>query len=178
MALRMASPYLHPMTHVYWFRRAVPEALRPRVGKTILSISLGTKDAALAKARFLEVALDVQKKWDALKRGIKLDMAVAPKPLSNMQRQGLAGEFHRWLVSKHEDDPGAAAAWRERIERDRRVMRPSGQRPSGAVGLYLDQVRAFLDEREIMVDDNDLFDLSMAAAEAGVQAKERACQVG
>ena len=163
MALRMASPW-KSKTGTYWFRKAVPHALRDKVGKTILHISLRTKDPKEAKNRFLRVAAEVAEQWEALG-------AVRPA-LTQKQTQGLAGEFYRWMIAKHDENPGRASDWREKIERDGKVMLPSGGRPSGAVGLYLPQVKEFLTERGIGVDDNDLYELALAVSKAGVQAKE------
>lgn len=35
MAFRMATPWKHPKTGVYWFRKRVPDDLRAAVGATI-----------------------------------------------------------------------------------------------------------------------------------------------
>ena len=61
MVLRMASPYKHPKTGMYWFRRRVPDALRPYVGKTILQRTLDTKNPFEAKRNFLTVAAAVDR---------------------------------------------------------------------------------------------------------------------
>jgi hypothetical protein len=34
MAFKMASPYRHPDTGVYWFRKRAPAAVRAKVGRT------------------------------------------------------------------------------------------------------------------------------------------------
>ena len=51
MALTMTRPYKHAKTGVYWVRKAVPEALRPAVGKRELVQSLGTKNPKEARAK-------------------------------------------------------------------------------------------------------------------------------
>ncbi len=172
MVLRMASPWRHPKTGVYWFRRSVPEALRPYVGKTIVQRTLDTKDPSEARGRFLTVASAIEREWARLAKAAEMQTP-PPDKLSPVHIQGLAGEFYRWLVAKHESDPGRADAWLAEIERDKRWMNPGPFRPSGAGTLYRPQVEAFLAERGIIVSDNDLFSLSYAAAQAGVLAKER-----
>jgi len=44
MALKMAQPWKHPRTGVYWFRKAVPLALHPKIAKREILVSLKTKD--------------------------------------------------------------------------------------------------------------------------------------
>ena len=172
LALKMASPWKHPKTGVYWFRRRVPGALRPLVGKTIVQKTLDTKDPAEAKKRFLPIALAISREWARLAAMAQ----VRPKPpekLEPMEIEGLAGEFYRWFVAKHERNPGQADEWRKAIEDDMRQMHPSGRRPPATVSLYLPQVQEVLAEREIIVDDEALWDLAFAAARAGIIAKER-----
>jgi hypothetical protein len=43
LAFRMAQPWSHPKTGVYWFRRVVLRDLRELVGKRKELASLGTK---------------------------------------------------------------------------------------------------------------------------------------
>ncbi|MET0526854.1 MAG: DUF6538 domain-containing protein, partial [Microvirga sp.] len=40
----MSRPWKHPKTGIYCLREAVPEGLRPIVGKREVKLSLGTKD--------------------------------------------------------------------------------------------------------------------------------------
>jgi hypothetical protein len=69
MVLGMARPWKHPKTGVYWFRKVVPEAMRPIVGKTEVRRSLRTKDPRTAALRHPEVARAVALEWEALRRG-------------------------------------------------------------------------------------------------------------
>ena len=66
MVVRMATPFLHPKSKVYYFRRAVPEHLRTLVGKKEEKFSLHTKDLSTAKRLFAQVAAQVQARWDQL----------------------------------------------------------------------------------------------------------------
>lgn len=75
MRVRMATPFKHPRTGVYYLRRAVPKDIQEALGKTEFLKSLGTKDereakvlfpaalqesdAAFAKARGKNAAVDV-----------------------------------------------------------------------------------------------------------------------
>ena len=52
MVLRMAQPWPHAKTDVFWFRRAVPASLRNAVGKREELVSLGTKDVKLARVKY------------------------------------------------------------------------------------------------------------------------------
>jgi hypothetical protein len=164
MALKMATPFKRPETGVYYFRKAVPHKIRHLVGKSEEYISLGTTNAKDAKILFLRVAAEEQERWDRL---------TAQRPeLKKKHIQGLAGEFYRWLVAKHDKDPGKAEKWLAEAEHDRRIMKP---RPNGfgAGGpLYHKPVAEFLAERKLVIEDGDFFDLCYAAASAGVQAKE------
>ena len=165
MALKMASPFKRPETGVYYFRKAVPHKIRHLVGKTEEYISLGTSDAKQARILFLRVAAEVQERWDAL---------IADRPrLSKKHIQGLAGEFYRWLVAKHDKDPGKAEEWLAEAERDRRIIKPRLNGFGAGGPLYYKQVKEFLDERKLVLDDHDVFTLAYAAAPAGVQAKEQ-----
>jgi hypothetical protein len=98
MVLGMSRPWKHPKTGVYWFRKAVPEAMRGLVGRVEVRRSLGTKDPREAALRHVEVAARVAAEWEALRRG--------PEPLAPKQSAALAGLWYRWFTSIFEADPG------------------------------------------------------------------------
>lgn len=104
---RMASLHKHPRTGVFYYRRAVPAALRPKLGWE-LKRSLGTKDEREAKRRYPETA--------AWAEGL-LAGAEAPTRLTHKETEALAGEWYRREVSKHEDDPGDPAQWEHELDR-------------------------------------------------------------
>ena len=52
VGLKMATPFKHPRTGVYYVRRAVPKDLREALGKVEYLKSLGTKDPSQAKKDF------------------------------------------------------------------------------------------------------------------------------
>ncbi|HEY1864891.1 MAG TPA: DUF6538 domain-containing protein, partial [Roseiarcus sp.] len=66
MVLSMARPWKHPKTGMYWFRKVVPAALRPLVGKTEVRRSLRTKDPRAAALRHPKVAAEVAAEWESL----------------------------------------------------------------------------------------------------------------
>jgi len=59
--MRIATPYKHPDSGIYYFRRAVPEALRSRLNKAIIKVTLGTRNPNKALQLFavLEIVIGV-----------------------------------------------------------------------------------------------------------------------
>ena len=98
MVLGMSRPWKHPKTGVYWFRKAVPEAMRGLVGKVELRRTLRTKNPREAALRFTEVAANVAAEWEALRRG--------PEPLTPKQAVALAGLWYRWFTGEREEAAG------------------------------------------------------------------------
>ncbi len=179
MALRMSTPWKHPKTGVYWFRKAVPMALRDLVGKLEITHTLRTKDPQEAISRFLPIAADVDEEWARLRALLERRAEeqrrkdqLSEEPLSAKQIQGLAGEFYRWFVSKHDDNPGSAKDWEDQATADNRVMHPPG-RLGGGFRLNRPEVEQCLKERGIALSEGNLFSLLWATGPAGVQAKER-----
>jgi integrase len=99
MGRKMPGPSTHPESKNFWFRLAVPERLRAKIGKREIKLSLGTSDPAEAKirqaqeqarwrARFRDLELEVE--LDATKRAPELvdrflaDMARRNGALSNV----------------------------------------------------------------------------------------------
>lgn len=60
----MASPYKHPKTGVYYFRKGVPKDLQKIIGKTVFKTSLKTKDLKEAKRLILPHLVDAEKQID------------------------------------------------------------------------------------------------------------------
>ena len=159
----MSSPYRHPKTGVYWFRKWVPLALRSRLGKGLHQQSLGTKDVEVARIKFAVVAAEVARRWDAL--------SAEPGRLTRVQRWALAGEFYRHLLAKHRDDPGSPYRWEFEARMDEVKSKPAALRPTTAVVLARSALPAFLAEHGIPVADADLLDLAKDCVEAGAAAK-------
>jgi integrase len=93
----MVRPYRHLKTGVYWLRKTVPEALRPRVGKRELISSLKTKDpreaTRLAPRKLAEF------------NAILAEAQAEPTPLTQKERAALVGEWYRRQVALWGDDP-------------------------------------------------------------------------
>jgi integrase len=164
MALKMAQPWKHPRTGMYWFRKAVPLALQPKVGKREVQITLRTKDPEEARRLLVKVAAKVQEHWDAL--------GASPLELKPKHIHGLAGEFYRWVIAKDDEDPGKPQQWGDALAEIDRVTRKVRNRPNGAMTIYLDKAREFLAEKEIVIGDDDVWDLARAAVSADRLAKE------
>jgi integrase len=62
--IKLPGVMRHPKTGMLWLRRVVPPHLREHVGQREFRLSLGTKDIAAAKARYHEVAAQVQRRID------------------------------------------------------------------------------------------------------------------
>jgi integrase len=122
MVLSMPRPYPHPTTGVYWYRQRVPKALAAvAVGKTVsiaidgklstpkigshLTISLGTKDQAVAKGRSGEAQAQFDLVWQSFTN--------APVRLTHRQSVALAGEIYRAFSDALEEDPGTPEMWAE-----------------------------------------------------------------
>ena len=98
MASKMASPYKHPKTGVYWLRKRVPNRVRDKVGTSLFQRTLGKKDPAEAARRFRVMAVEIDERWASL-------LQQSPR-LSTKKRIALAGEFYRWMVACHDEEPG------------------------------------------------------------------------
>lgn len=120
MVLRMSGPWPHPKTGVFWFRKGVPAKFRETLGKREIKRSLGTKNATLARTRFLEVAAEVDAQWRAIDQG--------PISLSHKELLALAGDFYRNKIVTHEDEPGSAFERERELKwkRERATMREVG----------------------------------------------------
>lgn len=100
MGLRMATPWKHPSSGIYWLRRRVPADLVGLVGRREEKRSLRTRDPAEAKSAYLKAAAELEARWSSLRQGTKR--------ISHKEATAIAGEFYRRLVSDHENDPGDA----------------------------------------------------------------------
>lgn len=79
---RLSQPFRDPRTGVFYFRRMVPKALRPILGKWEWKRSLGTKYLAEAKTRYLQEALNYESAIDALKCGKPVNV---PSPVRHQE---------------------------------------------------------------------------------------------
>lgn len=100
MGLRMATPWKHPNSGIFWLRRRVPADVVEVVGRREEKLSLRTRDPAEAKIAYLKAASDLEARWASLRRGCK--------SVTHREAVAIAGEFYTSLVSMHEDEPGDA----------------------------------------------------------------------
>lgn len=76
MAFRMATPFKHPENGTYYFRRAIPEDLRPAFnGRAEIKRSLRTRDAVEAKRLFAAAAAQCEADFAAARRSLQADAA-------------------------------------------------------------------------------------------------------
>jgi integrase len=98
----MARPQKHPKSGVYRARVAVPEDVRAVIGKTELTRSLGTKDAAKARRDHGPVLAELQRMIAAARAELGGQLRhVPPREVAE-----LAGEVYRSAVAEAEANPG------------------------------------------------------------------------
>lgn len=100
MVLRMARPVKRG--GIYWFRKKIPDDLRPLVGKREEKFSLKTRDPAEARILFAKAAAEIEERWANLRQG--------QISLTNKQVWAIAGEIYREFVAAHEDEPNGSFA--------------------------------------------------------------------
>ncbi|MFK4810953.1 DUF6538 domain-containing protein [Devosia sp. ZW T5_3] len=183
MVVRMATPFLHPKSKVYYFRKAVPEHLQAILGKKEEKFSLHTKDPKEAKRLFAQAAAEVEARWEALQKRPSVPEPAREQPMTLERIIALAGEFYRGLMTEHGADPGPAKLWREKLDRIQtalpdRLLKPGRKRIPGwafgpaqqAARMVGGQVREVLDARGIVTDHESLTRLYIEVAIAQAQA--------
>lgn len=115
MVLSMTRPFLHPKTGVFYFRKGVPEHLRPILGKREEKVSLGTKDPAEARRRHAVVAAEVDVAWGKAMAAPVLVPDVPETPLPEREVVALSGELYRETVEEHGANPGRAVVWQKKL---------------------------------------------------------------
>ena len=121
MVLRMASPVKRKGSDNWWYRRSIPADVKrilaelPRERRprnwysTHIYISLRTADRQRAKAKYAEVADQVERQMTALREG--------PNPLTPKQIAALSGEVYRAFAEGLEDNPVLSPEqWRDIAE--------------------------------------------------------------
>jgi len=156
----MARPWKHPKTGVYWFRKAVPKDLRPILNKTEELRSLRTKDPAVARQRYVIVAAEVERHWQALRSG--------PITLTNQQITALAGLLYREETSALADEPGSPEAW-DHVVRIHRQAREAGKLEQW-LGPSVDDL---LRRQGLNIDNQSRSRLIEAVDAAAIQASEQ-----
>ena len=92
------------------------------MGKTIVRTTLDTKDPSEAKGRFLPAAAAIDRERTRPAAAEEITPPRERDRLKPKQVPGIAGEFCRWMVSKHDGDPGKAEKWREEVEKGTRCV--------------------------------------------------------
>lgn len=177
MVLPMTSPHRHPRTGIYKFRKRVPERLRPILGRTEVTISLGTKNPLEARRRYPEVAAQVEREWAALegREQTPLPKKVA---LSERQAQALAGEAYRRALARREDEPGSPVFRRLGAAKARSVANLAARRTHEEEEVELVEevagrvVDALLAARGLAVADETRLKACRAVALALAQAED------
>lgn len=118
----MTTPWLHPKTKVYYFRKGVPERLQALVGKKLVQVSLGTKDPSEAKERHTLMAAEVAKEWAGLAEA-RSEPSV-PIKMDRMALVAMAGEMYEAVVKANEREPGPAEQWRTKLMQLQRALPP------------------------------------------------------
>lgn len=167
---RMAQPWKHPKTGVYWYRRAVPKTLRERLDRGEWLRTLGTKDLTEAKRRYPAVAAECESAFEAARNGTKLTAAT----LSPRQIASLGGEWLRRELAAHEGNRHDAAHWhgwlddiQRKAERKGAPTRSGQDTPldaRGMVGAVAEDVEQLLADEGLALshDSKQFHDLSIA----------------
>ena len=87
MVLRMANPWKHPDTGVYYLRKRVPKDLIGVVGAKLIKVSLRTKYPSEAKVLHREKDQEIEARWANLRVGAQY--------LDDAQVEAIAGEIYR-----------------------------------------------------------------------------------
>lgn len=120
MPLTMARPWKHPVTGIFWLRRAVPADLRTLVGRREEKRTLGTRDPAEARTRHVVAMAELEGRWAKLRRGEIAEAQNASSVtassfeqtvLTEQQAQERAAWLYRYWLDKHRDAPGAQTFW-------------------------------------------------------------------
>ena len=67
--MRIATPYKHPKSGIYYFRRAVPIALRNNINRTIIKVSLGTRNPGEAVRLFASKQIECEDLFESARHG-------------------------------------------------------------------------------------------------------------
>lgn len=91
----MANPMLRG--RVFWFRKGVPEDLRPILKKREEKFSLGTSDKHEAKVKFAKALAEIEERWARLRQGVV--------SLTHRESLSIAGQIYREIVAERQDEP-------------------------------------------------------------------------
>lgn len=131
-----------------------------KLGKDV-RFSLQTRERALAKSRAGHAAAQLERFFEAVRRG--------PQPLTQKQRVALSGVMYRELVAEWQDNPGHAQDWE--LARDLSV--DAGESRAALDGMYGRAVDQLLTRKGIVTDAESRALLLKEVGEALSGAAER-----
>ena len=71
--MKISTPYQHPDSGIYYYRRAVPSAIKNTIGKTMIKVSLKTRSPSLAIKRFMTVHSTCESLFEGARQGQVID---------------------------------------------------------------------------------------------------------
>ena len=159
----MATPWLHPTSKTYYYRRRVPKDLVELVGHGLEKFSLRTTDLAEARRRFELADRQVEERWANLRKGYRR--------LSWHEVAAIGGDFYRSYVEKYRKYFSPHYAY-HLIESCHKVIKRSAHKHERDffdcdVSVEID---AYLAERGLLVDLNTRQSIDHHVAKAVMQA--------
>lgn len=120
----------------------------------------------------MALASEIDDEWRRLRRNAKLNAVEKAAALTKKQINGICGEFHKWIVLHYENQPEQLSDWKRGLEHLRTTTGPKARR--FGIGYHFDaELRAFLAERQIVVDDPyEYSTLVWSTGKAGLMAME------
>lgn len=184
----MPGPWKHPTTHVYYFRKAVPDRLRALVGRREEKRSLRTKDLTVARQVYLRVASQVVGEWETLlSQAPDLPVARPRQSLTQKQASQLAGRIYRDMIARHQDDPGTPQEWDKSIRKLQLALRAEDRAADApqqlggfantpdqvAARLFGSKIKEYLGKEGIDIDYPSLMKLAPAVARNVLRASQQ-----
>jgi len=106
----MAQPWKHPDNGIYYFRREVPQDIRPIIGKREWKVSLKSRDLATVRARFAAESARCEEIFLAARE----QLAGRPRVLSS-DAPKLADRWARSVLDEWDTDPNAVDSFLVRV---------------------------------------------------------------
>jgi integrase len=174
----MSRPWPHPKSGVFYFRKAVPEKLRPLLQKREEKVSLRTRDPVEAKRLHSRKSVEIDDLWARLGLALMPIDGAAAKPISRKTLMALVGEFYRRRVAENDEnpDPVSADKWQAEIkkyETIRKLPLASFHLPKTLEVEYGKKAKLFLASNGYVLDQSNyrmfLFELAKAFTDANQQ---------
>nr|WP_137828001.1 DUF6538 domain-containing protein [Methylobacterium sp. L1A1] len=161
----MATPWLHPKSGTYYYRRRVPKDLVELVGHGLEKFSLRTTDRVEARRRFELAERQVEERWANLRKGYRR--------LSWHEIAAIGGDFYRLYVEKYRKWFSPHYTWSLMTD-CHKVMEGTTKKHQRDtfdhdVGAEIDK---YLEERGLLVDRETRRSIEYHVAKAVVQASD------